>query len=340
MLILNRDFQPPADGWYHLARPGDIPHASSGLIQVVDQAALLSIVNRFKADAQAAGDRFAGLLVDFDHFSLDTDKPSEAAGWIMDLQNRKDGLWAQIRWSDTGEAAVTGGRYRFLSPVWNRADCEELGDKRIRPLRITNAAVTNDPNFKGLCPLSNRRNVKNSASSDKPETNIEEPMDYKAKLIELLGLGADAADADIEAAIAAKQADVANEEAEAEKKKTEEVVNRLRNRVKELETAALSAKVDATLKEFDGVITNREDVKAGLMANFDGTLKVLRGLKTAALPNRRDGKLPANDAGGQDDSAARAQAAKIRNRAKEIQATNRGLSFTSAFERAKAEIIS
>lgn len=335
MLILNRDFQPPADGWYHLARPGDIPHASSGLVQVVDQAALLSIVNRFKADAADAGDRFAGLLVDFDHFSLDTDKPSEAAGWIMDLQNRADGLWAQIRWSDTGEAAVTGGRYRFLSPVWNRSDCEELGDKRIRPLRITNAAVTNDPNFKGLCPLSNRRNVKNSASSDKPENNIEEPMDYKANLIKLLGLGADAADADIEAAIAAKQAAVANEKSEAEKKETEEEVNRLRNRVKDLEAAALTQKVDATLNEFAGVITNREDVKAGLMANFDGTLKVLRGMKTAALPNRRDGKMPAGDA---EDPAARSQAAQIRNRAKEIQASNRGLSFTAAFQMAQNEI--
>lgn len=340
MLILNRDFQPPSDGWYHLARPGDIPHPASGLVQVVDQAALLSIVNRFKSDATAAGDRFAGLLVDFDHFSLDSDKPSEAAGWIMDMENRSDGLWAKIRWSDTGEAAVNGGRYRFLSPVWNRVDCEELGGNRVRPHRITNAAVTNDPNFKGLTPLSNRRNVNNSANNNKPETKPEGTMDYKAKLIELLGLGADAADADIEAAIAAKQADVANEEAEAEKKKTDEVCNRLRNRVKELEAAALTQKVDATLKDFEGVITNREDVKAGLMANFDGTLKVLRAMKTAALPNRRDGKLPANDAGGQDDSAARAQAAKIRNRAKEIQATNRGLSFTSAFERAKAEIIS
>jgi hypothetical protein len=70
-------------------------------------------------------------------------------------------LWAQIRWSDVGEAAVMGGRYRFLSPVWSREDCVELGIDaaaalpRLRPIRLLNAAVTNDPNLKGMRPLSN-----------------------------------------------------------------------------------------------------------------------------------------------------------------------------------------
>jgi hypothetical protein len=41
---------------------------------------------RFKADA--AVPNFAGLLVDFDHFSLDDRARSEAAGWIMGLEYR------------------------------------------------------------------------------------------------------------------------------------------------------------------------------------------------------------------------------------------------------------
>jgi hypothetical protein len=65
-------------------------------------------------------------------------------------------LFAKIRWSDVGEEAVKGGRYRFLSPVWNRADCVDLGGGRVRPVRLLNAAVTNDPNLKGMVPLSNR----------------------------------------------------------------------------------------------------------------------------------------------------------------------------------------
>ena len=153
-LIVNREtFQMPADGWYQLAPLGEFPHAAAGVVQVVDAEACTAMVDRFKADA--AVENFAGLLVDFDHFSLDDQARSEAAGWIVDLASRDTGLWGQIRWSDVGEAAVKGGRYRFLSPVWARSDCVDLGNGRVRPVRLLNAAVTNDPNLKGLRPLSN-----------------------------------------------------------------------------------------------------------------------------------------------------------------------------------------
>ena len=153
-LLLNRDgFQMPADGWYQLAPLGEFAHAQAGLTQVVDAESCQAMVNRFAEEAKAPN--FAGLLVDFDHFSLDGEKRSEAAGWITALENRDGGLFAKIRWSDVGESAVKGGRYRFLSPVWNRADCVDLGGGRVRPVRLLNAAVTNDPNLKGMQPLSN-----------------------------------------------------------------------------------------------------------------------------------------------------------------------------------------
>jgi phage I-like protein len=186
-LILNRDFKMPDDGWYQLAPLGEFPHTAAGVVQVVDGEACVAMVARFNADA--AIPNFAGLLVDFDHFSLDVQARSEAAGWIIALEARcegsgfgvlgsgkdgefeqkaakdtkNEGLWGQIRWSDLGEAAVKGGRYRFLSPVWARSDCVDLGPStgsgqamaRVRPVRLLNAAVTNEPNLKGICPLSN-----------------------------------------------------------------------------------------------------------------------------------------------------------------------------------------
>jgi len=33
---------------------------------------------------------------------------SEAAGWITELESRDTGLWARVRWSDAGLAAVRG----------------------------------------------------------------------------------------------------------------------------------------------------------------------------------------------------------------------------------------
>ncbi|MDD5707843.1 MAG: phage protease [Kiritimatiellae bacterium] len=185
-VLLNREgFAMPADGWYQVAPLGEFGHAQAGVVQVVDLAACEAMAKRFADEAKAAD--FAGLLIDFDHFSLDGEKRSEAAGWITALEARGEGsgdgvqgsggdgenaqratphaqlsmaggagLWAKIRWSDVGEAAVKGGRYRFLSPVWRREDCEELGNERLRPMRLLNAAVTNDPNLKGIRPLSNR----------------------------------------------------------------------------------------------------------------------------------------------------------------------------------------
>ena len=181
-LLLNRDgFQTPADGWYQIAPLGEFGHAQAGVTQVVDAEACAAMANRFTEEAKAPN--FAGLLVDFDHFSLDGEKKSEAAGWITALEARGGevisdrssviggesgngsrsgaeaqggvGLFAKIRWSDVGESAVKGGRYRFLSPVWTRADCADLGNGRVRPMRLLNAAVTNDPNLKGMAPLSN-----------------------------------------------------------------------------------------------------------------------------------------------------------------------------------------
>jgi len=165
-LILNRvSFLLPEDGWYHVAPLGVFPHAGSGVVQVVDAEACGAMAAAF--GVEAAGVNFAGLLIDFDHFSLDAGNKSEAAGWIVGLDARDSGLWAQIRWSDTGEAAVRGGRYRFLSPVWSRSDCVDLGENRVRPVRLLNAAVTNDPNLKGLVPLSNRASVLANAEGEK-----------------------------------------------------------------------------------------------------------------------------------------------------------------------------
>lgn len=154
-------FATPKDGWYQIVPKGEFPHNDSGKLQVLDADALKSIVNRFNDEAKS--ENFPGILVDFDHFSTDPGKPSEAAGWIEQVENRTDGVWGKIRWSDVGLAAVSGGRYRLTSPVWNRKDCETLSGDRIRPMRLDSLALTNDPNMKGSVPLSNRDKVKNAS---------------------------------------------------------------------------------------------------------------------------------------------------------------------------------
>jgi phage I-like protein len=188
LTLLNSHFELPADHWYHVVPLGEFRHAEGDLLQVIDDRAVQSMVERFQHESAAAN--FPGLLVDFDHASQHATQPTAAAGWITELQavtprdppalspetrHRTPGLWAQIRWSDTGEAAVRGGRYRLVSPVWLAEDCEALPTRptsltdltsptgptapahrinrpTLRPLRLHRLALTNDPNLRGMVP--------------------------------------------------------------------------------------------------------------------------------------------------------------------------------------------
>jgi len=166
----NINFQPPADGWFHIAPHGTFPHPT-GALQVIDAEACDAMLGTFNEEARQPN--FPGLLVDFDHSSHDPAQPTTAAGWIGALEHRDDGLYAQIRWSDLGHQALTGGRYRLASPVWNRADCDQWtapandgGDVvHLRPRRLDRLALTNDPNLPGMVPLSNRADVKEISPS-------------------------------------------------------------------------------------------------------------------------------------------------------------------------------
>ena len=148
------------DGWAHITPCGEFPHAGAGVVQVIDRATCDAIAEEF--NARKAGANFPGILVDFDHFSLDTAQSSEAAGWIAELESRDTGLWARVRWSDAGLAAVQGGRFRLMSPVFPPPSaCEDLGGGKIRPRTLVSVALTNEPNIKGGRPLANRQPVEN-----------------------------------------------------------------------------------------------------------------------------------------------------------------------------------
>ena len=143
------------DAWIHVTPLGEFEHSGAGVVQVIDLEALKEIMNDFTT--KTSTENFPGLLVDFDHFSMDTDKSSEAAGWITALRADDAGLWAKVRWTKKGKDAVEGGEYRLVSPVFPKpSDCEDLGGGRIRPLSLTSVALTNDPNIKGAKPLTNR----------------------------------------------------------------------------------------------------------------------------------------------------------------------------------------
>jgi phage I-like protein len=259
---LTTTFEPASDGWFHVAPHGTFPHPN-GAKQVIDAEACDTMARTFAEEAKQAN--FPGLLVDFDHFSHDPGKASAAAGWVTGLEPRADGLYAQVRWSDLGQAALTGGRYRQVSPVWNRDECDSWtapagpeGQEalHLRPRRLARLALTNDPNLPGLAPLTNR----GKAAEAKPEKPAE-PLAPRLReaLLEMLRLASGASDAEIAEALRAQRGEL----------------EALRNRCAQMQ----ETQIEAELESFADVITNRAAVRAQLLANREGTLSVLQALR-------------------------------------------------------------
>ena len=343
-LILNRDFRHPTDGFYQLMPfgefPADLDEVVDGkvvtreVVQVCDIQSGQAIANRFQAAAAAAG--FPGMLVDYDHFSLDKAKESIAAGWITEMVNRDDGLYGRIRWTASGQPKVDGGDYRFLSPVFDPALCEDLGGNRLRPLDMLLSALTNDHNMKTMKPLTNRAaGAPESGTETKPQQQ-ERNAQMMTKLLPVLALVATASEDDVVAAV-------------------QKLVNRskeadgLQAKVTALEKADLERQVEADLEKFAPVIQNRDEVKQQLLTNREGTLKILRAMKpqsattdntngSKTLPNRRTATAPTGGAEDTDDPAAQQRAAKIRNRSVELRAAKPTLSRSRAWAQAAAEI--
>ena len=319
--VLNRTGTLPQDGWYHIAPIGDFPVTTEGqrMMQVIDKKAVESMA--------AQPIEGAPLLVDYDHFSYDPERSSEAAGWITALESRPDGLYAKIEWTDTGSTAVQNKRYRFVSPVWYPGDCEPVANGKIRPLRLDSIALTNSPNLKGMRPLSNRADRESSLNNRAGEVQMNE-------LKILLGLVETATDADVVAAVKALKTSAG--EADALKNR----VTTAEGKLKAAEQKQLEADADAFCDTHAAVIANRDQVKAQFIANRAGTEALFGSIKPA-VETKTTEKAPIHNRQksgeeGKPDAAAESKAAAIRNRATEIQ-IQRKCSWSSAFNAAQSE---
>lgn len=325
--IYNRQaITPRSRNWQQIEVSGE--HASrlrypdgteKPLVQVIDGKALEAIVANFQAEA--ADPYFDGMLVDADHLSHDPDHKTESYAWLMNVEIREGELWGELEWTDLGAAAVHGRRFKYFSSEYNEADLEEVAPGRVRPLRLAGLALTNRPNNKGGRPITNR-----AANPDDPAGRQPNPTDEpktKMKSIAMkLGLAEDATEEDILAAIDALQA-----------KETESEVETILNRHK-----GRFADDAARAKWKTRLIANRENEE--ILAELPD-LAAAKKEETAGRPaitNRETAKVPdASQAHGDDGKADEAKAARIRNRAHEIDKADR-CGWRAAFQRATAEI--
>jgi len=190
------------------------------------------------------------LLVDKDHDSVfmgDT----RAAGWVMEVELREDGLYGRWpEWTPWGEELVGSREYRYLSPVYSLTS--EAKDGTPQGAKLHSVSLTNIPYMDTgeVDAISSNARDDDSPSSDPDDT--DRPME-RDELIDLLDLDEDATDEEIrEALIDLKngedepEADPSDtdesepdpsdsdEPEDEEEQELEEVVNSLRSEIQEL----------------------------------------------------------------------------------------------------------
>lgn len=186
------------------------------------------------------------LPIDQDHATdmvSQTGMPAPARGWIVEMQARDDGIWGRVEWTETGKALLADRAYRGISPVI-------IFDKGSTVLAIRRAALTNDPALDQLTTVFSG----------------DYQMNWKEELAALVGLGADASDEDVLAAV--KKSMVKPEEVEtmaaqkvdAEKKiaSLTETVNGLKT---ELATLSANSHLKAAEQAVDAAIAAGKPIK-------------------------------------------------------------------------------
>jgi len=165
---------------------------------VMDENAALSVI-------AAASQRQNDIAIDYEHQLLrvaENGKPAPAAGWIdpRSFEWRPgDGLYARVRWTEAAASAIKADEYRYLSPVFR------YDPKTGQVISLELAAITNNPAIDGMAQL---------AAASAHLINPQEPSSMKDKILELLGLDADASEDEAVAALTALKSRVTTLEAD------------------------------------------------------------------------------------------------------------------------------
>lgn len=363
--ILNRaadgGFQHPADGWYQIEAKGYHPAVTTGgeqVVQVIDDKAIASIVNKFNQTARSGALRHGKeMLVDREHFKHDADKGTEAYAWMAELQNRGDGIYSRQRWTDTGKPAVDGGTYRFFSTEYEGAMEDvpaaqipadvrnKYPDRRfVRPLELTGLSLTNMNRNRGQHGITNRDDTNFPGPSGSADEQTKTKGQKMKSVCNLLGLSADASEEAVHAAVTK----LMNRNTTLEPLVAENTT--LKNRNTELEGEQCDVLMTAHGLDATKDAARREKLKPVLVGlkNREDRESFLKDVVTApaapaAAPQtklfNRDTQPPQKGSQKQKDEAAQsARATKIMNRATQLQKDVPGLSHATAVIQAQREI--
>jgi phage I-like protein len=328
-------FTLPEDGFICLVPLGSAPIKrgnGASIIQLVDAEALAAMYNR-------AIEEGGEWMIDFEHFSHDPSKGTDAAAWVPkdaeSLQNRNDGLYGKPRWSNDGDEAVTGGKLRFISPEFPDDDAllQNVSARTFRPLAVVGFGLTNRPNFR-----TTSKPLTNSGRLNLPDNNEPNKTMHKTLLALALGLTETELDGMDEPALKAKVQAMLDAKAAAEKAAADAVTlnnkqadDFIKTHAKVLTNADVSRVVRETF------LTNRvaaEAIVAGMTPVADElTPEAKARAAQAVLHNRQNAQVPAAA-----EEAAEVLANKRSAYAHNLLANKSAPNWNAAWARAEAEV--
>lgn len=173
LLALTFGSSPEAPEWIQLLPMGET--IANGEKFIVDDQAIQEMIQDFSQRENDA-------VLDYEHQTFDGVE-APAAGWIVEMEGRPDGLWGRVEWTDRGKSYVEAKEYRYISPVMYVRETDS------RCYCLLNAALTNHPAIDGMTPVSAKENKGGSK------------MELLQKLIELLGLSPEATEEEVVGAV-------------------------------------------------------------------------------------------------------------------------------------------
>ena len=172
-----------------------------GTIRVLPLGRVDSSKGTFFVDAESFQLMTAGiakrgvdLVVDYEHQTL-SGSEAPAAGWVKELRMGEGYIEADVDWTPRGSEYLKNREYRYLSPVVTvrKSDGKATG--------LHSLALTNTPAIEHMTAIVNSENFEGGNNT----------MDFRSKLIRLLGLEETATDDQIEEAVEARLQSGGNE---------------------------------------------------------------------------------------------------------------------------------
>ncbi len=228
---------------------GTVKDAADDAVFVFDEAAAKAVMDAFKAAAK--NPEWPGVLVDEEHYSLDSSKSSAAMAWAKDIRQENDGsIWTRWEFTPKGRELWESKTLLNRSPAFA---CARNG-KEYRPVELKSIAMTNTPHFSKLSTL---------AAARAAEVNNNKGEIHMKKLMAELGLAEDASE---DAAVAACKA--LKDQASAATKAKDEALAECRR-----------MKCDAFIEANKAKIADEAACRAAYMANPENAEKLIAACK-------------------------------------------------------------